>query len=283
MPAKARCVQPQPLEAKLLEILREHAQARDVDLLVSVSEQGKDTQRTRVSLRGVTGDGDIVLERQFELSASDCASSTELLATVLERFVEKLPLERWTLGPAPPPPVAPAPDEPDLFGLETNARLDAGGAFPPLGASFEGGALVDLHWGAHGLSLQAGLRCSLPRELGQGSFLTLLPFAGAGWGYRFDRWFSRIGARTGALMVAGSGFSSNEAQWLPWFEFQADFGRRFGFGSVLLTFAASPFRHSAATASEAAVSQIPNVRIGLAVEYTFGGQDSQKSGGSSGD
>ncbi len=270
------CVQRDAATPALEEVLQKHAGEREVDLLISVTETRGDGS-TVVSLRAITGAGEKVLDREFALSSADCASATELLCTVVDRFVQALPLQKWTLQPKrvqpqapPPPPPPPSPPPPlvqtESLSLSVAAKLGADLQIAPMGGSFEGGLVGDVGRGTHALSLDIGVRGSSPRALGQGSYYTLILAGGVGWRLMSDAWLGRLAARAGAIRVAGSGFTSDGAAWLPWAELDAGLGRRLGPVALLLTGAVSPFRHSAVTADGSLKQELSNVRLGLSLE-----------------
>lgn len=271
----ASCVHPESVTAALEEVLREHSASHEVDLLVTVTEKTSG-ESTIVMLRALTGDGDKVLDREFELSSADCASSTELLRTVTRRFVQALPLERWTLEPPskkePPQVVAPAVPPPspiekeDPLLLTVAVRAAADLQIAPVGGSFEGGVVGDVGKGSHALSLDIGVRGSIPQSLGQGTYHTLLLLGGVGWRFMIDEWMGRVLARAGTVRVAGTGFATDDAEWLPWVELGVGFGRRLGPVVLMVGAAVSPHRHSAVTADGSLKQEMSNVRIGVTLE-----------------
>ena len=281
--ASTHCLDENRLGPRLQDILVNHAKSREVDLLITVEDR-EASGNTEVILRGITGDGDLVLDRHFTLSTSDCESSTDLLVTVSTRFVQELPLERWTLGRTPVPVRAALPrPPPKALSISVCGQLAAYLAFLPTGGSFGGTVITYIGNKTHALSIEASTLASYPRDLGQGQFYTVLLEGGAGWKYSPSPWLVRISVHAGALMAAGHGFKSNEATWVPWTELTAGFGRSFGPLAIAGNVAISPFRHTAATAGEEQSRDISNFRLGLAVEFPIWGEEFSMQDAASGD
>jgi hypothetical protein len=246
--ATAGCLNKSELTTRLGRVVSDHAGSREVDFLISIQEQ-KAGENTGVDLKGITGEGDVVLDRQFVLSSSDCQSATELLATVVERFIQELPLERWTLEPGPatleqPKPSAVVEGRP----IWVTGRLGVYSAFAPVGVAFEGGLIADIGGRTHALSLEMEVLGSYPSSMGHGKVYTVTVVGG------------------GSMMAAGADFVVNDRQWLPWAELAALAGR--WLGPVILTISASvsPFRHTAVVSDKALSRPLSNVRLGLGVE-----------------
>jgi hypothetical protein len=268
------CLDKAQLAARLEMVLREHSRSREVDLMLTVDDR-QDGDHTQIDLRGITGDGDLLLDRRFALSASDCQSATELLATIVDRFVQELPLEKWTLG-SPPEPMPPPPPQTPVAGRSVwvNGRLAASLGLLPVGAAFEGTVVSDVGNRTHALGVEVSVIGSYPASLGHGKFYTILVTGGAGWRYSPTPWLARVGVRAGSLMAAGTGFVVNDRQWLPWVELVAGAGRTLGPVTVIASGAISPYRHAAVTSDKALSKQISSLRLSLGVEIPIWGPES---------
>jgi hypothetical protein len=125
------CLIPEAVESAVSSVLLRHAQGNEVDLLLSVATV-PGGRGTIANLRAVSGEGEIVLERSFDLAPEDCASAPALFATVLDRFLDELPLERWTLsGPRDPIILLEPVQEDDPVRVEVRLGATMGAAVGP--------------------------------------------------------------------------------------------------------------------------------------------------------
>lgn len=262
--ARTSCLEAEALDARLEQVLVDNAQSREIDLLVVVEDGG--TTPIVVSLKAVSATGDIEIDREFTLVPADCARSTDLLATVLDRFVRDMPLEKWTLPlpriSAPPPKQEQRP----VWLTELSGRLGTYAALAPVGGVLDLLLRWEMGKGDWALALEADTFWSLPHDLGHGKLWVGTLAGGLGARVRFAPWLARLSARAGGMLAAGSGFAENESHWLPWLEGEIAVGRALGPVRLLLAAVVSPYRHRAHTAERDASTAISNLRLGLALE-----------------
>lgn len=92
------CVDAREVESRLGAAIALAGPAREADLTIDVRASA-DT----VVLRARDREDVTVLEREWQIAAPDCASIPDLLATVLTRFLDTFPPDRWS---RPRPPLA---------------------------------------------------------------------------------------------------------------------------------------------------------------------------------
>ena len=176
---------------------------------------------TVLTLRIVTLNGEIVLDRRFDLKAQDCPSAVELLATVLDTFLRELPRDSWGEGPVParsPERVVVTADMSEVAGM-VFAAVDS--RWSPTSADAEIGAAIDVGSTEHRLAGSVTARVGYPHALGGGRYLESLAMLGLGWRYGQESWMVRAEIRTGGLLVSGFGYANNGRVWLLWLEAQA--------------------------------------------------------------
>ena len=114
------CADAREVESRLGAAVALAATSREPDLALDVSATA-----TRVVLRARDRDDTTVLEREWSVAEPDCTAVPDLLATVLTRFLDTFPADRWS---RPRPPHA----RPERF-REPNAlfRASLAAAFVP--------------------------------------------------------------------------------------------------------------------------------------------------------
>jgi hypothetical protein len=251
--AAATCVDPPATEAVIVDVLERH-RAMDSGLRVDVTV----APPTVIQLRVVRLDGDVGLDRTFQLEPADCASAAQLLALSVDRWLSAFP--EWA---EPPPPPAPA-----ARWIEVHAGGALSAIAMPLGAEARGTGIVD--HGGHGHRFGAALhvRATIPQRAGRGRFQQTSLLAGASWRHPFGVWEARAEIRGGAMLVSGIGFADNGHDWLPWWEVAVFGGRGFGWGTVGVELAATALQHRAVTRDGLVSEDIPLLRVGVA--GTFG-------------
>ena len=131
------------------------------------------------------------------------------------------------------------------------------------------GAEASLAGLTQALSLGALVRGSTKHELGAGYFrpTALLADVGISRGRTFIYGFR---LRGGTVRVAGSGFDSNFAKWLPWTEVGAHLGYRWGSWETRFAVFASPLRNDIAVENRDDSVSLPRFRLGMGIAYALG-------------
>ncbi|MFH1132799.1 MAG: hypothetical protein V1754_15810, partial [Pseudomonadota bacterium] len=248
--ATTACLNRQSIAERVEKVMKDMSSNRTVDLLVLVQdEQPEKDQPVIVHLRAITGDGQVVLKRKYELGPKDCKSADELLATVLERFLTRLPLEQWTLPPTRPAKSRPLEQTKPVekpVNIETTAQVVINSAWVPFGGDTE--LAIGMRVGQrHGLEGCLLGRMSLPQKLGQGRVIAGMPLGCLGWSYNAAKWRWKTDVRAGAVAFAGVEYAVNHTTWLPWIEFTGSVWRKIGPVFVGLQIAVAPLRHQVMT------------------------------------
>jgi hypothetical protein len=251
------CVDASALDAAVARVLAEHGADNSglvVELHASATETG-----FGVSLRVKNHGGEVGLDRQYALTASDCASAVPLLALAVDRWLTAFP--EWA-EPPPPPPLRAA----RWYAVALEGS--AGASAPPLGLDGTLGAVLD--WGGARDRVGAALvaRTGVPQDAGAGRVRVITALAAATWRHRVGVWEMRAELRGGALRANGLGFSSDHSDWLPWWEIAVFGGRRLSWGAVGLELATSANRDRAVTTEGVVSVALPYVHVGIS--GTFG-------------
>jgi hypothetical protein len=249
---------PQPeVEAAITHVLAEHRADRS-GLVVEIGAVPSGDAGADVVLRVVRPNGDVGLDRHYTLAVNDCASSPQLLALAVDRWLTSFP--EWAEPPEPPPPQV-------ARWLEVAASSTASAIAPPFGVEGELGGFVDFGGDRDRLGGSAWVRSGVPQHAGEGRFREIALLAGATWRHRVTRWETRLELRGGALRVNGIGFLENAASWLPWWEVSAFAGRRWSHGAVGLALAITAIRDHAVTRDGLVSEDIPLVRFGISGSF----------------
>jgi hypothetical protein len=255
--ATGGCLDARAVRARL-EVIAGRTRGGSLD--VRVAERVAPDGSAEVSLR-VLRTQRVVLDRQFQLAPSECASATALLGVVLDRLVTELPVEGWAAEPrVPARPVA--VELPAAYQLVLVSAASVEGA--PLGGDLELGARLDRGraWRVGGGLL---LRESLPSDLGRGTVIATTTMAAAGARYVGERWSAGLELRGGGMRLMGRGFAENRTSWVPWAEAAASVlwvGRRMEIGVVL---SGSPLGYRALLVDGMEVTEISRFRVGIGV------------------
>ncbi len=246
---------------------------------------------TEVGLTIHLPDGEVALTRQYRLTPSDCASSSELIVIVVSRFLEELPAETWTTPTAKPtvvvaaqvslpeaPVQEPAPSPP----LHFDYVLGTGLLLPlepwasqaaPLTTEFELALGAALHSQNHTFSGVALLRQGLSQSIGGGNFRVTGLLSELEWTQHRELHVG-VALRGGSLRVAGSEFDENFTKWLPWVEGGALVGYQWKQWSIRAQVLLSPLRHQIRTQDRQHSLSIPRLRASLGLRWYFGAKKS---------
>jgi hypothetical protein len=216
------------------------------------------TQQLRLVVE--RANGDVGLDRAYELGPSDCASAADLVALGVDRFLSSFP--EW----AGPPPAPPPPPPPPVRWLDVTLVSAINSIWTPFGVDGQAGAVVDLGAARHRLGGSAIVRASIPQVAGDGRFQQTAVLFGISYRHRAGPWAVRAEARGGALLVSGFGFAENSSDWLPWWEGALYAGHAVGWGAIGVELAATGLRDHAVTRDGLVEEDIPVFRLGLAVE-----------------
>lgn len=232
--------------------------------------------------------GEPLLERRYQFSRTDCASARELLAAVLERFLQQLPFEAWTeeapaepLREEPPPyPLSPPPppergqDTADTVLVSRDRVLFTGlaiglaaqSAWAPSNGELEVAPTMDLGLEGHRIWFGPVLRIGLPRALGEGRVLEGQALVGLGYVRVLPSWRLRAGLLGGVAIVDGYGFeTNNRVGVLPWVE--AVLGAELRLGAVWIGLQAGGgfLEHRLKIPGSPDATTLSNLRLGLSV------------------
>jgi hypothetical protein len=259
----AACLARAPLRARLEQVLA--AEQRAARLGVEVREARTGALAT-VTLVARTAWGEALLERRYELAPADCASATELLALVLERFLAGFPAERWR---ALERRAAEAARDRRLeVALEGAAALE----LVPTGGSLELGAALEYGSSRHRLGASLLARASLPRALGQGRFLALGVLAGLRYRFAAFAWQPGLELRAGPVLLAGYGFDESYTRAAFGFEVVARLERAFRRLRLGLELGLSPLRHRVLTLDRSASESLPLLFVGVRLALPLHGR-----------
>jgi hypothetical protein len=274
------CIDQNRLGAKLNGILAANAAGRQVDVLVAVAIK-RDGNKTVVRLAVFQANGKNVvdarqfagahpaIERKYELFPEDCASSIDLLAAVLERFVSTLPLDKWTIEKAAPKAVVAVNAAKQSLVYDIGMSLNAHLALFLIGGGAELGLFGAVGGERHQFYATLSLRSSFPVRLGVGSFIGLSPLLGLGWRFAYGHLRITAGIAGGPILFAGFNYPSNKKTWLPWVEVVNGYSWNIGLFSLGPFLAIAFMRHQVATANQVSSMTFPNVRLGLAFSFTL--------------
>ena len=256
--ADSACVDEAIARTRIAQVLTaRHATHAGFAIEIAAAQDGDATQ---LQLRVVRTSGEVGLERSYELGPSDCASSPDLLALGIDRFLDAFP--HWAGAPPPPPPPVPPPAR----WVDVTVHAAASSMFAPLGFDGYLGGAFDYGARTHRAGATLLVRASAPQDAGPGRFQQTAILAGASYRFRTGSWRVRAELRAGALLVRGTGFDDNASDWLPWWEGAVFAGRGFAWGALGIELAASGLQHDAVTSDGLVTEDIPQVRLGFAGE-----------------
>lgn len=247
------CPTARDAQAAVHPVLARHG-AQNSGLVVSVATEVVDDLTRRLQLRVLRADGDIGLDRSYELPRGDCSSAAQLVAVTVDRFLASFP--RWLDS-------ASGGDQP-LRSTELEMRGGPTGFATP--ASYGGvvGLRASRGVTVHRLGVGLVVSGTLPIRVGAGRFFTAAALGELFWAGRWSRLELSLGLRGGVMTVSGTGFEQNETSALRWAEGAASLARRFGWGTLGLDLGASLWQHRALSHGDSNGSQdIPAFRLGL--------------------
>lgn len=262
------CLDQTGLEEAITDVLLEYEAGKKGSTTV-VGNPGETT--AMVALRVVTMAGEIILERRFEFKPEDCPSSTDLITTVLGRFLQDFPREEWGEDPPEPAPVS-APERvvvtQDVSEFSGLVLVGGDTRWLPTSGDLELGVAIDVGSQRHRLAASAMIRVGVPHALGGGHFIETIGMLGVGWRYAGQSWLTRLEVRTGGLLVSGFGYASNHHTWLLWLEFQGAVMWHWNWVLIGPQIGLSPLRHKAITA-DGDSANIPWIRAGVVLAIPF--------------
>lgn len=259
----AACLTRALLRARLEQVLA--AEQRAARLAIEVREARTGVLAT-VTLVAKTVWGEALLERRYELAAADCASATELLALVLERFLAGFPAERWRALERRA--ALAALDRRLEVALEAAVALE----LVPTGGSFELGASLEYGSSRHRFGASLLARASLPRVLGQGHFLALGVLAGLRYRLAAFAWQPGLEVRAGPVLLAGYGFDESYTRAAFGLEVVVRLERAFRRLRLGLELGASPLRHRVLTLDRSASESLPLLLVGARLALPLHGR-----------
>jgi hypothetical protein len=243
------CVDSLRLGARLQQVLAARAAADPASLRVSVSATSMNAKLTAVELKVDERSGRRVLDRLYRLSVADCGQVDDLLALVLNRFLDELPREAWS------------PRRSLEVALHTAVLSEWG----PVGGDLELGATVDFGGATNALAMSLLGRGAAPHDLGSGGFQDTSLLLGLGWLHGGASLRNRLELRGGTMLVSGYGYATSMSTWLPWLEVADSVewvlpSMRLGAEAAL-----SPLRHEAVTNQRELSQTLSIVRVGIVV------------------
>ncbi len=261
------CLDESAVQTTLEGRLKESELALLVMVVVRPAERG-----VIVSLRGLTQDGEVLLDRRFPLAHSECSAAEVLLRTVLGTFLEELPKLKT---PAPKPPQAPPNEPPKAVEVPAPPRPEARpwNLYPRLGV---GGALLLAPFGAdlallgalgvgreHRILTSASVRFALPRRLAEGSLFSVITLLHFGWAFAIRSFRVEAQLGLGPAFLAGLGFSDNQRSWRLWLEGRAAGLYRLGPVELGFELTAGPLRYSIRDEEQTDQTKLSAVRLGV--------------------
>lgn len=263
------CLDENAVQATLDERLKESKLALLVMVVVRPAERG-----VIVSLRGLTQDGEVLLDRRFPLARSECSAAEVLLRTVLSTFLEELPKLK-TPDPKPhkaPPPEAPkaveapTPPPPEAPRWNLYPRLGVSGdlLLAPLGADVAilGALGIGLE---HRILTSASVRFALPRRLAEGRLFSVITLLHFGWAFAIRSFRVEAQLGLGPAFLAGLGFSENQRSWRLWLEGRAAGLYRLGPVELGFELTAGPLRYSIRDEEQTDQTKLSAVRLGALI------------------
>lgn len=133
---QAGCLVERAVHDALSAVVDRH---RGAEALTVTAADMRATKGVIVTLRVVTPAGAVILDRRFDLAHQDCASSPQLLTTVLDSFLRDFPRSEWGVDKPPAdrpeaPPAVPVVVEHDVSQLGGLVFLALDGRLTPAGA-----------------------------------------------------------------------------------------------------------------------------------------------------